>query len=171
MLIHAMMHWPELITETLWPYALRLAVDLHNHTPGVSGLTPEEIFTGIKHRNRLADFHSFGCPIFVLDPTLQQGHKIPRWKPRSRVGIYLGFSPDHASSVPLVLSTTTGLVSPQFHVVYDDYFTTTKCLQTNTLPSNWTTLLETSHNKYVDDNFDPSHRNIWYKLGEKSISL
>ena len=156
MLIHAMMHWPELITETLWPYALRLAVDLHNHTPGVSGLTPEEIFTGIKHRNRLADFHSFGCPIFVLDPTLQQGHKIPRWKPRSRVGIYLGFSPDHASSVPLVLSTTTGLVSPQFHVVYDDYFTTTKCLQTNTLPSNWTTLLETSHNKYVDDNFDPA---------------
>jgi hypothetical protein len=45
--------------------------------------------------------------------------------------VYLGFSPEHASSVPLVLSTTTGLVSPQFHVIYDDYFTTTNCLQTN----------------------------------------
>jgi hypothetical protein len=33
------------------------------------------------------------------------------------MGVYLGSSPNHASSVPLVLSTTTGLVSPQFHVV------------------------------------------------------
>jgi hypothetical protein len=153
MSIHAMIQWPAIITETLWPYALHLAIDLHNSTPGTSGMTPEEIFTGYKHRNKLSDFHSFGCPIFVLDPTLQQGHKIPRWKPRSRVGVYLGFSPDHASSVPLVLSTTTGLVSPQFHVVYDDNFTTTKCLETNVLPSNWP-LLETSSHKYFDADFD-----------------
>jgi hypothetical protein len=154
MSIHAMIQWPAIITETLWPYALHLAIDLHNSTPGTSGMTPEEIFTGYKHRNKLSDFHSFGCPIFVLDPTLQQGHKIPRWKPRSRVGVYLGFSPDHASSVPLVLSTTTGLVSPQFHVVYDDNFTTTKCLETNVLPSNWPILLETSSHKYFDADFD-----------------
>jgi hypothetical protein len=156
MLIHAMIHWPAIITETLWPYALQLAIDLHNNTPGTSGQTPAELFTGIKHRNKLLDFHPFGCPIFVLDPTLQQGHKIPRWKPRSRVGVYLGFSPDHASSIPLVLSTTTGLVSPQFHVVYDENFTTTKCLETNLLPPNWSTLLETSSHKYVDTDFDPT---------------
>jgi hypothetical protein len=47
-------------------------------------------------------------------------------------------------------------VSPQFHVVYDDYFTTTKCLQTNTLPHNWSHLLETASEKYVDDDFDPA---------------
>ncbi len=154
MLIHSMISWPDIITETLWPYALRLAVDLHNSTPGVSGLTPEEIFTGSKQRNRLGDFHPFGCPIFVLDPSLQQGYKVPRWKPRSRIGVYLGFSPYHASSIPLVLSTTTGLVSPQFHVVYDDYFSTTKCLETNVLPTNWSNLLETSSFKYVDDDFN-----------------
>ncbi len=135
MLIHAMISWPDIIQEHLWPYALRLAVDLHNCTPTLSGLSPEEIFTGIKGRNRLLDFHPFGCPIFVLDPSLQQGHKIPRWKPRSHVGVYLGLSLNHASSVPLVLSTTTGLISPQFHVVYDDYFTTTKCLHDNILPT------------------------------------
>jgi hypothetical protein len=156
MLIHAMIQWLAIITETLWPYALRLAIDLQNSMPGASGMTPEEIFTGYKHCNKLSDFHSFGCPIFVLDPTLQQGHKIPCWKPRSRVGVYLGFSPDHASSVPLVLSTTTGLVSPQFHVVYDDNFTTTKCLETNVLPSNWPILLETSSHKYVEADFDPA---------------
>lgn len=30
----------------------------------------------------------------------------------------------HAHSVTLVLSLTCGLVSPQFHVVYDDHFAT-----------------------------------------------
>jgi hypothetical protein len=156
MLIHAMISWPEIIQENLWPYALRLAVDLHNCTPTPSGLSPEEIFTGVKNRNRLLDFHPFGCLIFILDPTLQQGHKIPRWKPCSRVGVYLGLSPNHASTVPLVLSTTTGLVSPQFHVVFDDHFTTTKCLHDNILPTNWPTLLSTSSSKYTDDTFDPT---------------
>ncbi len=108
----------------------------------------------VKGRNRLLDFHPFGCPIFVLDPSLQQGHKIPHWKPHSRVDVFLGLSPNHASSVPLVLSTTTGLISPQFHVVYDDYFTTTKCLHGNIFPTNWPTLLSTLTTKYVDDTFD-----------------
>jgi hypothetical protein len=49
MLIHAMIRWPAIITKTLWPYALQLAIDLHNNTPGTSGQTPAEIFTGIKH--------------------------------------------------------------------------------------------------------------------------
>ncbi len=44
MLIHAMISWPDIITEHLWPYAFRLAVDLHNNTPNSTGLTPEEIF-------------------------------------------------------------------------------------------------------------------------------
>jgi hypothetical protein len=83
MLIHTRISWPDIIQDQLWPFALRLAVDLQNCTPGPSGLTPDEVFTGIKGRNPLSDFHPFGCPVFVLDPSLQQGHKIPRWKPRS----------------------------------------------------------------------------------------
>jgi hypothetical protein len=51
MLIHAMISWPEIITKQLWPCALQLAVDFHNNTPGPSGLTPTDIFTGIKNRN------------------------------------------------------------------------------------------------------------------------
>ncbi len=70
-MIHAMIQWPEIITETLWLFALKLAVDIHNKTPGPSDMTPEEIFTGIKQRNKFLDFHPFGCPIFVLDPSLQ----------------------------------------------------------------------------------------------------
>ena len=45
-----------------------------------------------------------------------------KWEQRARIGIYLGHSPFHAGSVALVLNPRTGLVSPQFHVVFDDNF-------------------------------------------------
>jgi hypothetical protein len=45
MLIHAMEHWPEVVTVDLWPFALRMAADIHNATPGPSGQSPEEIFS------------------------------------------------------------------------------------------------------------------------------
>ncbi len=94
---------------------------------------------------------------FFLDPSLQQGNKIPRWKPRSRVGVYVGSSPEHASSVPLVLSTITGLVSPQFHGVFDDSFSTVECLQTNKIPPNWPILLNKSAVSYVDTDFSKTN--------------
>ena len=36
----------------------------------------------------------------------------------------MGLSPDHARSFPLVLKLDTGAITPQFHVVFDDWFTT-----------------------------------------------
>ena len=42
------------------------------------------------------------------------------------MGIFLCHSPHHATSVPLILSTQTGLVSPQFHCVFDDRLETVK---------------------------------------------
>jgi hypothetical protein len=141
MLLHAIEKWPEAITLELWPFALKMAVDIHNATPGKSGLSPEEIFTKQKARqDRLVDFHPFGCPVFVLDPKLQQGHKLPKWQPRARQAIYLGHSPKHAQTVPIVLNPRTGLCSPQYHVVFDDTFSTTTASTTNKLPDNWSEL-------------------------------
>jgi hypothetical protein len=151
MLLHALNKWPDVITVLLWPYALKLAIDIHNATPGSSGLSPAEIFAGTKDRNRLADFHAFGCQVFVLEARLQAGHKIPMWEPRSRMAIYLECSPQHASNVPIVMNIKTGLVSPQYHVVFDDHFTTTQCLATNILPASWKTLFqERSKNVLAD---------------------
>jgi hypothetical protein len=137
MLLHAMHKWPDVIRVDLWPYALKLAVGLHNAPPGVSGLSPAEIFAGAKDKNCLKSFHTFGGPVFVLEPRLQAGHKIPKWEPRSRMAIYLGLSPQHASNVPLVLNIKTVLVSPQFHMVYDDHYATMQSLVTNVLPASW----------------------------------
>ena len=35
---------------------------------------------------------------------------VPKWEPRSRLGIYVGHSPAHVGSVGLVLNLKTGLV-------------------------------------------------------------
>ena len=85
---------------------------------------------------------TFGCPVYVLDFKLQSpGISPPKWEPRSRLGIYLGKSPFHAGSVALVLNPKTGHVSPQYHLVFDDDFTTIPYLNSNTenseVPSHW----------------------------------
>jgi hypothetical protein len=43
---------------------------------------------------------------------------------RSRRGIYLGVSKDHSSTVHLVLNPETGNISPQYHCIFDDTFST-----------------------------------------------
>jgi len=62
--------------------------------------------------------------VYILDPKLQDAKKIPKWSIRNRRGIYLGVSKDHSSTVHLVLNPSTGKVSPQYHVIFDDYFAT-----------------------------------------------
>ena len=68
--------------------------------------------------------HPWGVPVCVLDPTPQDGFKIPKFNPRARKGIHLGPSPLHASSVGMILNPKTNRISPQFHCICDDYFET-----------------------------------------------
>jgi len=58
--------------------------------------------------------------------------------------IYVGRSPSHASNVTLKLNPCTGHVSPQFHVVYDDDFTTVPYLQTAAVSPHWAELVHAS---------------------------
>ena len=46
----------------------------------------------------------------------------------------MGKSPLHAKNIALVLDRKTGYVSPQFHVVFDEHFTTAKDFSTG---SDW----------------------------------
>jgi len=78
-------------------------------------------FPSYQHLQRL---HVWGCPVYVLDPKLQDGKKLPKWQPRSRRGQFLGYSPQHSTTIGRILNPRTGYVSPQYHVVYDDQFTT-----------------------------------------------
>ena len=127
MMIHANRRWPSAIETYLWPYALRLANEQVNNTPIMSrkdNLTPMTLFTGGIVQINAKHWRHFGCPAYELDKELQAGKKIPKWNDRSRVGIYLGPSPQHARNISLVMNLTTGLCSPAFHVTFDPTFET-----------------------------------------------
>jgi hypothetical protein len=68
--------------------------------------------------------HVWGCPLFVLDQKIQHVQKLPRWEHLSKRGMFLGFSQQHASEVTLDLNLGTGSITTQFHVVFDNLFTT-----------------------------------------------
>jgi hypothetical protein len=121
MMLHACVHWKDGIDSTLWPMATNYATYIYNHLPNSNGIAPADLFSGSTFpRHKLRDIHTWGCPVYVLDPTLQQGKKLPKWQPRSRKGIFVGSSPSYGSEVSLILNPRTGHISPQFHVVFDD---------------------------------------------------
>jgi hypothetical protein len=51
--------------------------------------------------------------------------------------LYLGHSPFHTRSVALVYNPSTGHVSPQYQVVFDDDFTMVPYIEAGTIPSHW----------------------------------
>jgi len=146
LLLHAKRHWPEAITTMLWPYAIKAAAERHNNLKlDDTGRSPIEKFSATKSELHICNFHTFGCPVYVLDSRLQdRSGGVPKWEPRSRVGIYLGHSPVHAGSVALVLNPKSGLVSPQYHVVFDDEFSTVPHMRAGSIPPNWEDLVQNS---------------------------
>lgn len=165
MLMHMVIHWPSCSDLSLWPFAFEYSVYIWNHLPNQSsGLCPEEIFTStrINVRDILTRIRVWGCPVYVLDPTLQDGKKLPKWHPRSRRGQFLGFSSKHSSTVGQVLNLRTGHISPQYHVVYDELYSTVttteydmEALSNNNVFTldQWNDLLTTGYEKsfLIDD--------------------
>jgi hypothetical protein len=154
MLLHASLRWKTGIDSSLWPMAVNYATYVYNHTPKENGIAPADLFTGTQiPRHKLRDIHVWGCPVYVLDPTLQAGKKLPKWQPRSRRGLFVGLSDSHSSDVPLILNLSTGSISPQFHVVFDDSFSTVMSIGTeDKVPTFWEELcLDSSHRIPLDE--------------------
>lgn len=128
-MVHAALHWPSDGADSvrLWAFAVQHAAWLYNRLPNkhLNWKSPLEVFTKTKsdHRDLLRS-HVWGCPAFVLEAKLQDGQKLPKFDRRARMGQFLGFSDEHSSMVGLVRNLRTNHISPQFHVVYDDLFTT-----------------------------------------------
>ena len=154
LLLHASTKWKDGIDSSLWPMAVDYATFIYNNLPNSDGISPNDLFTGSTSPvHRLKDMHVWGCPVYVLDPTLQQGHKLPRWQPKSRKGIFVGFSTQHSSNVPLILNTSTGHISPQYHVVFDDDFSTVASIShSEEPPTFWEELcLDNTHRIEMDN--------------------
>ena len=82
------------------------------------------------------------------------GHGPQKWKPRCRIGVYLGNYPFHAGSVAIVFSPSTGLVSPKFHVFFNETFSTVPCMNAGTNPPNWADLVMHSSELSSDEYFE-----------------
>lgn len=123
---------------------------MNSITIDINGETPESKFYGVPLETiPVKSFHTMFCPCYVLDGRLQAAGSIgpPKWEPRSNIRVYLGHSPFHAGSVALVYNPSTGHVSPQFHVVFDDDFTTVPYMEAGTIPPNWEDLVTNSSEK------------------------
>ena len=157
MMIHSSIHWPGVADTCLWPMAVQAAVYIHNRFPRIdNNLSPYELLTSSRwERQRLMNLHVWGSPVYVLDPRIQDGKTIPKWKPRSRRGMYLGLSHHHAATVPSVLNLQTHRITAQYHCVFDDWFSTVD-LDPDEVPDfnsdQWISLFERSTYRYE---FDP----------------
>ena len=83
--------------------------------------------------------------IAALDSSLQHSHR------------HLGFSDKRANSVPLVLNPQTGVITAQFHIVFDDWFATDSA-SADDLPNFnadcWQRMFKDSTYPYVLDDED-----------------
>mmetsp|Transcript_18227 Transcript_18227/g.25727 ORF Transcript_18227/g.25727 Transcript_18227/m.25727 type:complete len:139 (-) Transcript_18227:2365-2781(-) len=125
--------------------AMEYVVHIWNRLPGrETTMTPIELLSGTKlDPAEVRSLHMFGAPYYALDPTLQDGKKLPRWVPRSRQGQFLGRSRVHASNIGMDRNLRTGNITSQFHVVYDDYFTTIGSKEQNIgLSDTWNHLFQ-----------------------------
>ena len=81
MMIHFAMHWPAAASLNLWPFAVDHAIHIWNRLPNKNTkVAPIDVFTELLHfgTNDLQRLHVFGCPVYVLDPVLQDGKKLPK---------------------------------------------------------------------------------------------
>ena len=160
MLHHNALHWSDVCDTALWPLAVLHAVWIINHIPREdTGLSPAELFTKQKQpATKLQDLHVWGCPAYVLDKSIADGHKLPRWQPRSSRCMYVGVSPKHSSVAARVLNLSTGKITTQYHVIFDDDFQTVEA-NVNDLPDfdseEWYNTFGATKWQYVDDDQEP----------------
>ena len=131
MMHHQAIHWPDVASVALWPLAVLHAVHVLNRIPqSETGRSPLELFTRKTWPHaKFHELHVWGCPAYVLDSTLSDGKKLPRWKPRSSRCVYVGNSLKHGEATPLVLDLSTGKITAQYHVVFDDWFHTVEATE------------------------------------------
>ena len=107
--------------------------------------------------SHLKNVHVWGCSCYILEPALKDGHKLPKWKLHSHHATFVGFSPCHSLVVPHVLNTHSGKISPQLHIVFDDWFTSILSMGANDAfdPSQWPEFFTTSHFQFYFDDDGP----------------
>lgn len=142
--------------------AFDYSIYVFNNIPSSDGLAPEEKWSGVKFHdyNHLWRMHPWGCPCYVLDLVLQNGKKLPKWRPQSRLGKYVGPSKEHATNAGLVLNSLTKWISAQFHMLFDNIFSTVcrvdDCHGPVLTKTDWDSLFHTNGTDMYYDPLEPN---------------
>ena len=118
----------------------------------------------------LSNCHVWGCPTYVLKTKLQKTKaKIPKWAPRSQRGVNMGFRKMYSTQVELVLNLLTDSISPQYHVVFDDMFSTVE--SRTAADTDFCIRMFTSRNSRIqvmlDQEYDPELDDEWLTADEQ----
>ena len=167
MLIHAKHRWTEVIQPCLWTFALKqVEFNLNNLRLGKSRKSRAKTFSAMHKKINIRHYHTFGCPVYVLDARLQGDGFIPKWDEQVRVGAYARISPIHKVNVSLILDISTGHFSPQFHVVFNETFSTVPSLKNVSIPASWTFICE--NNRELDTYEDFNLADLWRKSKQEN---
>jgi hypothetical protein len=92
-MLHLAHHWPSQANVRFWPQAIEYSIWVFNRLPHqTTSLSPNKLWSSCRAlTEEINRAHVFGCSVYVLDAALQDGHKIPKWSPRARLGIFLVF--------------------------------------------------------------------------------
>jgi hypothetical protein len=168
MLNHAISRWDKTITTKLWPFAIQHAATIYNTTKRRSrnyDLSPWEQFTGERSKLNQTDMHPLFCPVYMLDRHMQEGTSPPKWTKRTTQKVYVDHLNHYSKSVPMVWDPTTKLVSPQFHVMFDDNFDTVLAPDSNVKQSDTMDRLFQTNRYLYDDPFGNEHTYIFTSGG------
>jgi hypothetical protein len=97
--------------------------------------------------------HPLLRPVYVLDRRIQEGISPPKSKKRTTQKVYVGHLHHYSKSVPMVWDPKTKLVSPQFHVMFDDNFDTVQAPDPNIKQSDTMDRLFKTNRYIYDDTF------------------
>jgi hypothetical protein len=137
-----------MVDKMFWPFAINAVAERMNSLHiDTDGHTPQSKFYGVNIENiPVKIFHTMFCPCYVQDSRLHNAGSmgLPKWELRSNICVYLGHSLLHAGSVALVSNPSTGHVSPQYHIVFDDDFTMVPYMEAGMIPPHWSDLVHSS---------------------------
>jgi hypothetical protein len=160
MLSHAISKWDNTITAELSPFVIQQAATIYNTTKRRSrdyDISPWEKFTGKRSKLDQNDMHTLFCRVYVLQRQMQEGTSPPKWTKRTTQKFYVGHLHHYSKSVPMVWDPEKKLVSPQFHVMFDDNFDTVQAPGPNIKHADTTDCFFKTNSYKYDDPFGNEH--------------
>jgi hypothetical protein len=110
--------------------------------------------------------HPLFCPVYVLDRRIQECTSPPKWTKRTTQKVYVGHLHHYSKSVPIVWDPKTKLVSPQFHVMFDDNVDTVQAPDPNIKQSDTVDRLFQTNRYIYYDPFGNEHTYLFTSGGE-----